>query len=165
MQGLDIALLLIIGLGLVVGGSRGLLTQVSSLIGVVVGLYVARQYYVQLAEEITPTVFDSLSAAQVVSFIAIWILVPIVFGLFASLITKFMEVINLGWLNRLLGALVGVIKYFLLLSTLLCVLDFVDPDNKLISETKKTESVLYYPVKSVAKTLFFVVKEAYLETK
>lgn len=165
MQALDIVLLIILGIGLVLGGTRGLLAQLASLLGIVVGLYVAKLYYVDLAAEISPLVVESLSAAQIISFIAIWLIVPIVFGLFADMITKFMEAIHLGWFNRLMGSILGVIKYGLLLSALLCVLDFVDSDNKLITETKKTESVLYYPMKSVVKTLFFAVKDVYLENE
>ncbi|HJD92637.1 CvpA family protein [Bacteroides coprosuis] len=163
MQPLDIAILLFVGLGIFAGYRKGLLHQLASLLGFIVGLYVAKEYFSSVAEEISPRVIDSISVAQAVSFIGIWILVPIVFSILASLLTFIMDKIYLGWVNRLLGIVVGVIKYILLLSIILCVFDFIDSDNKIISETKKTESVLYRPTKSVTKVLFFVVKDTCFE--
>ena len=41
-----------------------------------------------------------MTVAQVLAFIAIWIAVPLVFTVVASLLTKAMEAVSLGWLNR-----------------------------------------------------------------
>ena len=163
MQPLDIGILLFGGLGIFAGYRKGFLYQFASFLGLIVGLLVAKKYYSIVAKELSPTIFESMTVAQMISFIGIWVIVPIVFSFFASLISGLINKIYLGWINRLLGALIGIIKYLFLLSILICVFDFLDSENSIISETKKDESVLYKPVKSITRILFFAVKDVYLQ--
>ena len=78
-----------------------------------------------------------MTVAQVLAFIAIWIAVPLAFALIASLLTKAMEAVSLGWLNRWLGFRAGSVKVSLLVSLLIGVIEFIDEDNTLLDQTKK----------------------------
>ena len=80
------------------------------------------------------------------------------FCLIASLLTKAMEAVSLGWLNRWLGSGLGALKSLLLVSLLIGVIEFIDEDNTLLDQTKKEESVLYYPMKSFAGIFFPAAK-------
>ena len=84
--------------------------------------------------------------------------VPLLFSLVASLLTRAMEAVSLGWLNHWLGAGLGALKYLLLTSLLIGVIEFIDGDNTLISKTKKKESVLYYPMEEFAGIFFPAAK-------
>ncbi|MDR0891794.1 MAG: CvpA family protein [Mediterranea sp.] len=159
MTAIDIIILVLVGLGAVRGLMRGFIRQLSSILGLIVGLLAARALYAGLAEKLCPTVTDSMTVAQVIAFLLIWLAVPLLFALVASLLTKAMEVMALGGVNRLLGALLGAAKYLLMVSLLLCVIEFVDSDNKLISATKKNQSSLYYPIKGVAGVIFPAVTD------
>ena len=66
--------------------------------------------------------------------------------------------ISLGWLNRWLGSGLGALKFLLLTSLVICVIEFIDSDNKLISATKKSESLLYYPMETFAGIFFPAAK-------
>ena len=66
-----------------------------------------------------------------------WLAVPLLFSLVASLLTRAMEAVSLGWLNHWLGAGLGALKYLLLTSLLIGVIEFIDGDNTLISKTKR----------------------------
>ena len=107
MATLDIILLSVIALGVVLGFLRGALKQLASLLGLVVGLLAARALYASVAERVFSHVTDTPSVAQLLSFVAIWLAVPLLFWLAATLLTKMMEAVSLGWLNRLLGAVLG----------------------------------------------------------
>ena len=85
--------------------------------------------------------------------------VALVFLLVAALLTKAMEAVSLGWLNRWLGAGLGALKFLLLVSLLICVVEFIDSDNTMIDRTMKEESVLYYPIESFAGMFFPAAKE------
>ena len=50
------------------------------------------------------------------------------------------------------------VKSLLLVSLLVGVIEFMDADNTLLSQTKKKESVLYYPMKSFAGIFFPAAK-------
>ncbi|WP_291528158.1 CvpA family protein [Bacteroides sp. UBA939] len=156
---LDIIILAVIGVGAVVGFIKGFIKQLAAILGLIVGLLAAKALYVSVAEKVFSKITDSMTFAQILAFVAIWVMVPLLFLLAAALLTKAIEAVSLGWLNRLLGAVLGALKFLLLLSLLVYVLEFIDSDNTLVDKTKKEESVLYYPIKSFAEIFFPAAKE------
>lgn len=158
MTTIDIVFLIIIGAGAILGLFKGFIKQLATIAGLIVGLIAAKSLYLSLAEKISPMLDDSMTVAQIISFVAIWIAVPLAFLLVATLLTKAMAAISLGWLNRLMGLLLGALKYLLLIGLVINVLDFIDADEHLVDRTKKEESVLYYPVKNFVGIFFPAVK-------
>lgn len=152
-------ILIVVGAGVIIGFMKGFIRQFASVLGLVVGLLAAKALYASLAEKLCPAVTESMTVAQVLSFIMIWIAVPLLFTVAASVLTKAIEAISLGWLNRLLGAGLGALKYLLLVSLAICVIQFIDPDNHLIGQTKKDSSLLYYKVETFAGMFFPAAKE------
>ena len=159
MTVIDIIILIAIGAGVVTGFMKGFIRQLASILGLVVGLLAAKALYASLANQLCPVVTDSMTVAQILSFIIIWIAVPLIFTILASVLTKALNVVSLGGVNRLLGAGLGGIKYLLLVSLLVCVIEFIDSDSHLINKTKKDSSLLYYPVETFAGVFFPVAKE------
>ena len=158
MTTIDIIILIALGAGVIIGFMKGFIRQLASILGLIVGLLAAKALYTSLAVKLCPTVTDSMTVAQILAFVIIWIAVPLIFTLVASVLTKAMEAVSLGWLNRLLGAGLGALKYLLLVSLVVCVIQFIDTDSQLLSQTKKKESVLYYPMKSFAGIFFPAAK-------
>lgn len=63
---------------------------------------------------------------SVIMFILIWIATPIVLGMVASIITKTLDfTIVGGFMNRLLGAVAGVVKWGFLIGVLALMADKV----------------------------------------
>ncbi|NLZ72761.1 MAG: CvpA family protein, partial [Bacteroidales bacterium] len=140
---------------------RGFIRQIAAILGFIVGLIAAKSLYMYLADYLHPYITHSLTAAQVIAFIAIWIAVPLLFALIGSLLTRGFTAMALGGLNRLLGFLLGGLKYFLLMSLCVGVFEYIDSNNNLISETNKRASVLYYPMNNLTGIFLPVAKEAY----
>lgn len=159
MTTIDIIILIALGAGVIIGFMKGFIRQLASILGLIVGLLAAKALYTSLAVKLCPTVTDSMTVAQILAFVIIWIAVPLIFTLVASVLTKAMEAVSLGWLNRLLGAGLGALKYLLLVSLVVCVIQFIDTDSQLISQTKKEESLLYYPMERFGGMFFPAAKE------
>lgn len=159
MATIDIVIFIIVAAGVVVGYMKGFIKQLASILGLIVGLLAAKALYTSLAAKLCPAVTSSMTVAQVLAFAVIWITIPLLFMLLGSTLTRAMKAVSLGWLNRWLGSGLGGLKYLLVVSLVICVIEFVDSDNVLVSETKKVESVLYYPIRSFAQTLFPTIKE------
>ena len=158
MTTIDIIILIALGAGVIVGFMKGFIRQLASILGLI-GLLAAKALYTSLAVKLCPTVTDSMTVAQILAFVIIWIAVPLIFTLVASVLTKALEAVSLGWLNRMLGAGLGALKYLLLVSLVICVIQFIDSDSQLISQTKKEQSLLYYPMESFAGIFFPAAKE------
>lgn len=160
MTTLDIILLVLIGTGAVLGFAKGFLRQLAGLLGLIVGLLAAKALYATVADEVFSQVTDDAGLARGLAFVAIWLLVPLLFLLVASLLTRAMEAVSLGWLNRLLGAALGAAKYALCISLLLMTVDHFDTKETLISRSQKEASILYGPMTGWAELFIPAARKA-----
>ena len=138
---------------------QGSLKQLAVIVGLIAGLLLARALFGMLAEQLAPVLGTSITVAQILSFILVWVAVPLGCSLIASVLTKALEVINLGWLNRLFGALLGAIKVMLLVGLGIYVLEYIDPKSEMVSKTTKNASLLYSPMKEFADMFLPAIKD------
>ena len=150
MSVLDIIILVILIVGLVRGLMSGFFRQVVSMVGFLIGLLVACMLYLFLADWLAPYIGGDQSVSRIVAFILIWVCVPLALTFVAYLLTKMMEAVQLGGLNRLAGGLIAMLKYALLLSCLLSVCNRI----RLIPDAMKNESYMYAPVQGMSEWLF-----------
>lgn len=160
MTGIDILILIVIGVGAIHGLMRGFLHQLASLVGLVAGLFVARTLYGAVGEYLAPTIGTSVTVAQILAFILIWLIVPLALLLMASILTKALKAIHMGWLNRWLGAGLGAVKCMLIVGMVIHAIEFIDKANALISTEQKQQSQLYYPMNSFADLFYPVITKA-----
>jgi membrane protein required for colicin V production len=157
MQTIDWIMIAIVGLGAVVGFSKGFIRQLASVVGLVAGLLVARALYASVGEKLAMETGTSLTFARGLAFLLIWLVVPVGLSLAATLLTKAVDSIHLGFVNRWLGAGLGALKYILLISLVIALIEYID---SLIQSTKKKESVLYYSMESLSGVFIPVIKDA-----
>lgn len=150
MAPLDIIILLLLVAGVITGMMKGFIRQLASLLGLVVGLLAAKMLYATVAEEYCSKITDNPTLAQILAFVLIWAFVPMAFALVAHLISKALEAVELGWINRLLGGALGALKFLLVGSMMVCGIEFVDADDTLISRSTKKSSMFYYPLEKAA---------------
>ena len=158
MTTIDIIILVILGLGIILGLLKGVLKQLAGLLGLVVGLLAAKALYATVADRVFSHMTDNPTVAQLSAFLAIWVIVPLLFWVVASLLTKALAAVSLGWVNRLLGGVLGGVVHALLVSLAICVLEAVDAQGTLVSARQKQESALYYRMKPLAGLFFPAAK-------
>lgn len=144
---LDIFIGIVLVFALVRGMMNGLIKEIASTIGFLLGLLVAATCYETLGEYLTVDGSEVNMFTSIVAFLLLWIIVPIIFGLLATLITKALDLTVLGIANRIGGGILSMAKYLVLLS---CVLNVMVSLNILNSE--RTEgSVMLEPVQYITK--------------
>jgi membrane protein required for colicin V production len=112
-------LLIILVVGTVVGYRRGLLRQILELAGLVVSFILALLFASFLAgyvEDRTPLPY---SPALVISFVAIFIAGIVGFHFLALAVQKLIRMTLLGWVDRVTGAVLGLITAMLVGSLLI----------------------------------------------
>lgn len=159
MNAIDIIILVLLGMGLVLGFMKGFLKQLASIIGLIAGLLVARALFGMVGEKLAPQLGTSVTVAQVISFMAIWVAIPLILYFAASMLTKVLDAVHLGGINRFFGALLGMLISTLWVGLFIHVLQYIDSDNVLISKTKKENSLLYYPAEKVTGLFFPAIKQ------
>lgn len=159
MTKIDLLILLVVMAGAVTGYMKGGVKLFVSTVGLILGLYVARILYMPLAEMLCPSVSSSMTFAKGLAFIIIWVAVPFLTTLAGRFFTKTLEAMHINWLNRWAGTVLGGLKYLLIISIFINVVQFIDGSNHLISQTNKEDALLYYPTQKVAGIVFPLVKQ------
>lgn len=140
MEQIDLLILLILLLGFVVGVIRGFIKQVLSVICLIAGIVLARTFAPDLAG-----MFDReySNIAYGISFAIIVILVVIAGVLLGKMLKTLLDSMDMGWLNRLLGGVVGVLKYLIIIGVVISLLEVFDADRKLLPKDMASKSRFY----------------------
>ena len=146
-------------IGLISGLRDGLVKQIAGLAGLIGGLLLGRAFYMPVGELLIDTFGMSIQVAQVTAFILILIIIPLLFSFAGWFVSKLLKAICLGWVNRLLGGAVGVLKFSLLAGIIITCIEFFDKQDTFISEQKKMDSALYYPIYDATGIFFDGIKE------
>jgi membrane protein required for colicin V production len=117
MNSFDILIIVVLGYSLVRGLFRGLVKEVSSIIGVLGGFYAAYTYYKVLAGLLAGLIHDT-SYLNILSFLIIFCGVLIVVGVLGVVIKYLLNIAFLGWVDRIGGVIFGVLKGILIVSIL-----------------------------------------------
>lgn len=109
MNNLDLALLIGAGIFTLLGVYWGLIRQVLSIIGLLVGVAMGGRYGPDVASWLSSFVSQP-ALAGVLGFIAVVLLVSAVASLIASVLRIFVGLLFLGWLDHLLGGVLGLVQ-------------------------------------------------------
>lgn len=156
MQTIDWILVVLLLLGAIRGWRTGLIKQVVSLGGLIAGLLIAKLCYAMVGDAIAPHIDNHTTLAHVLAFILIWIAVPVILGVLGEILTTVLDkLFVLGTVNSILGALLGLIKFQLIIGALIWVLCA----TKIIGENTMQQSVLCTPLKAVPEALYTAMTE------
>ena len=154
MNKIDIILLVILGFGLVRGFMRGLIIEMASLLAIVVGIYGAIHFSFFTARLLGELMPSSQQTIEVVAFGITLIVLMLAVMFLAKVLTKMLKAAELGFLNRLAGALFGVLKAAVIVGSLFVFLERTFQTKKWLSPSALSESVLYVPVKSISAVVY-----------
>lgn len=134
------------------GFKKGLIIGVASLAALIIGIYAALYFSGIVAGFLTEELNIKTDYLPIISFIVTFIGVVILVHFLGKLLEKLINMVALGFLNKLTGAVFGVLKAAIFLSVLILIINHFD--GKLISEEKRESSFLYDPVSEIAPFLW-----------
>ena len=119
MSWLDIVIIVVVVIATFWGLRIGLIKAVLSLAGLIVGVILAGRFYTPLSEQLG--FIPQATVAKVVAFAIILIGVMIIAGVLAKLLKWAATIMMLGWVNRLGGAVFGLVLGAIFCSALLAI--------------------------------------------
>ncbi|MDR3654029.1 MAG: CvpA family protein [Paludibacter sp.] len=160
MNTLDLIILIPIVLGFVFGLFKGLIKELTSFVAIVLGIYVAKIFAPFVSEILINQFKFSDKTARPFAYFFLFLFVIIGLLLLAKVLDKIFDSIALGGLNKFLGGLFGALKYALIVSVLLNVVDALDSRFSLVRTKTKSESIAFKPIKNLAPALWEETKSS-----
>ena len=121
MNLIDSICLILLIYGSYKGFKNGIVGELLSFLGILLGIYLSKTYY-PIVDEYLATIFDSTNQlVSLISVILIFSVTIILTKILSKVITKALNVMALGLLNKLIGSIFGLLKYLLIL----CIITFI----------------------------------------
>ena len=119
MNAIDIAILVLLVAFAVKGLFRGLLRELCSLVGLVAGGFLALRYHAPLAEELVQAFGLPEKVGVAIAFLTLFLVTVAFFAVLGYVLSRFVNLIFLGGLNRVAGGFFGLFQGVLLLTLVL----------------------------------------------
>ncbi|HEX4019624.1 MAG TPA: CvpA family protein [Acidobacteriaceae bacterium] len=105
----DIVIIAVIVISTLAAISQGFFREIFSLVGLVIGLVVASWNYARLAIPLARLI-HSPGIAEALAFLLIALVIMLIAGLIGTVLSKAVHGVGLGGLDRLLGAVFGLVR-------------------------------------------------------
>ncbi|MBT8331734.1 MAG: CvpA family protein [Deltaproteobacteria bacterium] len=143
MNPFDIFIIIIISYSIIRGLFRGLVKEVSSIIGVLGGFYAAYSYYPMVAKLLSGIIKEP-SYLSILSFLIIFCGILIVISILGVVIKYLLNVAFLGWIDRICGVGFGLIKGVLIVTVIFIILTtFLSKGTPLIKKSILAPHVIW----------------------
>ena len=136
MNAFDILIIVIVSFCLIRGAFKGLIGEVSGVIGVVAAFYGAYTYY-PLITVYAQKWIENAGFRNIIAFFLIFCAILIVINLVSLLIRKILNLVFLGWVDRTFGLVFGAVKGILIVSVIFIMVTSFLPKNSNFLTTSK----------------------------
>ena len=163
MNWFDILVGILLLIAFINGYRKGLIMQLVGLATIIL----AAIFGGRLAEKILPEIHRLLelspNTARVLSFVLAFALIAIVLSLIGRLLQKFIDVVLLSFVNRLLGSVIAMATMMLFLSILLNLVLMLDRNETVIDRKTRQESFFFERVEAVVPAIIPYLNKEYWE--
>jgi len=142
------------------GFTKGLIIELATLIALLLGIYIAGHFSDYTADFLRDKMDFHSRYMSIISFSITFLGIVLLVMLFGKSLEKVVNVLLLSFVNKISGALFGLIKAAFVISTIIYILGTFDAEQKLISPELQQGSLLYKPVKTIAPAVFPIIKES-----
>lgn len=154
MQLFDFFLLLILLYGVIRGFMSGLVVQITTFVGFLLGIYIAFHFSELFTNKLTDTYgIQQTSYLPLISFSCLFILTMVGMFFLGKFIKILLKISLLSPLDRVGGAVLGTLKFVLIIGIALQFLKNSEPNLNLLSQETIEKSILYQPIVKTSAVL------------
>lgn len=125
------------------GFIKGLTKQAFAVLGLILGIILGTMFYKPFADFLRNVMNMPDRPASIVAFFIILLVVPLLCGVLGNLLSRLLHVANFGFLDRLLGAAFGLLKYLIIMGLIFKLVDITGFSEKFIHNTERKHSKMY----------------------
>ena len=118
MNALDILICVVVGFCLIRGFFRGIIRELTSIVGVFIGFYAAYTYYPIVGSWLSRLIANK-AYLNIASFFITFTALFLAVGFVGIVLKHLLKAVALGWADRILGSTLGLVKAILIVSVLL----------------------------------------------
>jgi len=139
---LNLVILAVVAIFVIFGLRLGFIRWLAATLGIFIGFWMAAHKYYVL-EKFFSGIFHAEYQIRIISFIAVFLIFFLIFILLGYLLRKIVNLAMLGWLDRLLGAIFGLINGLVFIWILLILIVAFQPNfNRVVTKSILAKEIL-----------------------
>lgn len=154
MNYVDMFVVVLLAWAVFKGATRGLVMQATTLAALVLGVFGAVKFSGFTARLISDHFNVNAEYLYLISLALTFIAVFFLIHLAGKSIEKFLEVIQMSLLNKILGVIFGLCKMVLIIGIILAYLDRLNYRIPFLPEGTRENSIFFMPLTNLAKEIF-----------
>lgn len=153
MNYLDVFIAIPLIWGLYKGLSRGIIKELTSLLGLALGIYGALRFSEQFHLLVQENTSIDESFIPIITFAVTFLIIILIVRVLGHILNKIIKMVALGLISRMLGGVFGVLKMALITSALLLIVNNIDQHLEIIPKQQKKKALLYKPISEIVPIL------------
>ena len=158
MNWIDFVIIALLAFGLIQGFIDGLIIEIAELAALVLGIWGAIHFSWWTADKLAGWFDMNSSWTGVISFAVTFIVIVTVVYLVGKILDSVMKAISLGFINKTLVAVFGVLKTALILSVIFVFLNTIDEKKHFLPSATINNSFFYNPIADLVPSIFPVIE-------
>ncbi|MCX6320363.1 MAG: CvpA family protein [Bacteroidia bacterium] len=159
MNWIDAVIVIILILSLVMGFINGLVKEVASLAALILGIWGAIKFSSFTAEKLYDYFDMTGQYVGIIAFLITFGIIVVIIHFIGILADKLVDAVSLGFVNRLLGIVFGLLKSVLIMSVFFVVLNAIDARRPFLPKERIEESIFFNPISDIAPAIFPIIGE------
>jgi membrane protein required for colicin V production len=159
MNWIDLVIVILLGLSVISGFTNGFVKEVASLAALILGIWGAIKFSTFTAAKLYDWFDMSGQYVGIIAFLVTFLVIVVVIHFIGILADRFIDAISLGFLNRILGMVFGLLKSILIMSVIFVVLNALDARRPFLPKEKIEQSRFYNPISDIAPAIFPIIGE------
>jgi membrane protein required for colicin V production len=159
MNWLDAIIVIILILSLVTGFINGLVKEVASLAALILGIWGAIKFSTFTAGKLYDYFDMTGHYVGIIAFLVTFGIIVVIIHFIGILADKIVSAASLGFINRILGIVFGLLKAVLIMSVFFVVLNAIDSRRSFLPKKTIEESKFYNPISDIAPAIFPIIGE------
>ncbi len=146
---LDYLIIVFVAVFIFLGYRKGFIISLATIVALILGIYLAVNFSNFMDRILLENFKLSKSWLPVLSFTLTFLGVVAGVLIIAKLMEKIVDIVGMGFLNHLAGAILGLAKGVILCSVFLFIITGFDPNEKWITREDKDHSLIFRQVNTV----------------
>jgi membrane protein required for colicin V production len=159
MNWIDLTIIVILIISLISGFTNGLIREIASLAALVLGIWGAIKFSGFTAAKLYDYFDMNGQYVGIIAFMVTFGIIVVIIHFIGIMTDRIINAASLGFVNRLLGMVFGVIKSVLIMSILFVILNALDARKPFLPKATIERSTFYNPISDIAPALFPIIGE------
>jgi len=159
MNWIDLIIVIILIISFVMGFIHGFIKEVASLAALILGIWGAIRFSAFTAGKLYDYFDMNGQYVGIIAFLISFGLIVVIIHFVGIVAEKLVKAVALGFVNRLLGIVFGVLKSMLIMSVFFVILNALDARRPFLPKETIENSIFYNRISDFAPAIFPIIGE------